>query len=87
MRQKGHKARLGVRTVAYRVLVRGPEGKRSLGRPWFRRNNNIKTSLQAVEWGGLDWIDLALDRDRWGALMNLVLNFQVLYNVGNFLTS
>jgi hypothetical protein len=77
IRQKGHKACLGVRTCAYRVLVRGPEGKGSLGRPRCRRNNNIKMILQAVEWGALDWIDLALDRDRWGALVNVELNFQV----------
>jgi hypothetical protein len=68
MRQKGHKAHMGVRTGAYSVLVRGPEGKRSLGRPRCKRKNNIKMSLRAVEWRGLDWIDLAVDRDRKGAL-------------------
>ena len=78
MRQNGHKARMGVRTGTYRVLVRGPEGKTSLGRPRCRRKNNIKISLQAVEWGSLDWIDLALDTERWGALVNVELNFQVL---------
>jgi hypothetical protein len=77
MRQKGHKACMGFRTGAYRVLVMGPEGKRSLGRPRCRWNNNIKMSLQAVEWGGLDWMDLARDRDRQGTLVKVEMNFQV----------
>jgi len=48
----------------YRVLVRKPEGKRSLGRPRHRWEDNTKMNLQEVGWVGVDWIDLAEDRDR-----------------------
>ena len=53
-----------------------PEGKRSLGRPW-RRWEDIKMDLQKVGCGGMDWIELAQDRDRWRALVNAVMNFRV----------
>ena len=87
MRQKGHKAHMGVRTGAYRVLVMGPEGKRSLGRPKCRRRNNIKMSLQAVEWGCQDWIDLALNRDRWRGTCECGTELSGFIKCGNFLTS
>jgi hypothetical protein len=61
----------------YRVLVGKPEGKRPLGRPWFRWKDNIKMDLQEVGCGGTDWIELAQDRDKWRALMNKVMNFRV----------
>jgi hypothetical protein len=48
----------------YRVLVGKPEGKRPLGRPWLRWEDNIKMDLQEVGCGGVDWIDLAQNRDR-----------------------
>ena len=60
----------------HRVLVGKPEGKRSLGRPRRRWENNIKMDLQEV--GGVgDWMELAQDRDRWQALVNIVMNFLV----------
>ena len=67
----------------YRVLVRKPEGKRPIARPRRRWENNI----QEVVCGGVDWIELAQDRDRWRALVSTVMNLRVPYNAGNFLTS
>jgi len=55
---------MGERRVAYRVLVGKPEGKRQLGRPRCRWENNIKMNLQEVGCGEMDWIDLAQDRGR-----------------------
>jgi hypothetical protein len=52
-----------------------PEGKRPLGRPRGRWEDNIKMDLQEVVYGGMDWIKLAQDRDRWRALVNAVINF------------
>ena len=54
-----------------------PEGKRPLGRPRSRWEDNIKVDLQEVGWYGMDWINLALDRDRRRALVNAVMNFRV----------
>jgi len=71
----------------YRVLVGKPEGKRPLRRPRRRWEDNIKMDLQEVGRGGMDWIDLAQDMDRWWALVNGVMNLRVPYNAGNFLTS
>jgi hypothetical protein len=56
-------------------LLGRPEGKRQLRTPRLRDEDNIKMDLQEVEWGGMDWMDLAQDRDRWGALINGVTNF------------
>ena len=58
------------------VLVGKPEGKRPLGRPRRRWEDNIKMDLQDVE-EGADWMELAQDRDRWWALVNTVMNFRV----------
>jgi hypothetical protein len=58
-----------------RVLVGKPEGKRPLGRPRRRWEDNIKMDLQEMEGGG-DWIELAQDRDRWRALVNTVMNLR-----------
>ena len=52
-----------------------PEEKRTFGRPRRRWEDNIKMDLQEVGLGGVDWIDLAQDRDRWRALVNAVMNF------------
>jgi hypothetical protein len=59
---------------AYRLLVGKPEGKRPLGRPRCRLVDNIKMDLGEIVWGGVAWIGLALDRDKWRALVNSVLN-------------
>ena len=71
----GHVARMGDRTGVFSVLVGNPEGKRSLGRPRHRWENNIKMDLQEVECGGMDWIELAQDKDRWRAFVTSVMNF------------
>jgi hypothetical protein len=60
----GHVARIGDRRGLYRVLVGKSEGKRSLGRPTCRWEDNIKMDLQEVGCGGMDWIEVAKDRDR-----------------------
>ena len=59
------------------VLVSKPEGKRLLGRPRRRWEDNIEMDLQEVVCGVVDWIHLAQDRDRWQALVNAVMNFRV----------
>jgi hypothetical protein len=63
---------------ADRILVGRPEGRRSLGRPRPRWEDNIKTDLQEVGWGGTDWIDMAQDRDWWRAVVSAVMNVRVL---------
>ena len=64
MRWAGHVARMGERRGVYRILVGKTEGKRSLGRPRRRWDDNIKMDLQEVGCGGIGWIHLAQDRDR-----------------------
>ena len=59
----GHVARMGESRDVYRVLVGKPEGKRPLGRPRRRWEDNIKTDLQELGCRGVDWIELARDRD------------------------
>jgi hypothetical protein len=61
----------------YRVLVGNPKGKIPPGRPRCRWEDNIKMDLQEVGCGGMDWIRLAQDRDRWRKLVNAVMNFRV----------
>ena len=67
MRWVGHVARMGESRGVYRVLVGSSEGKRPLGRPRRRWEDNIKIDLQEVECKGMDWIDVVQDRDRWRA--------------------
>jgi hypothetical protein len=68
---------MGEKRNAYRLLVGKPEGKRPLGRPRRRWVDNIRMDLLEVGWGGVDWIDLAQDRNRWRAPVNSVLNLRV----------
>jgi hypothetical protein len=70
----------------YRVLVGNPEGKKPMGRPRRRWEDNIKTDLKELGCGGTEWIELAQDRDRRRALVNAVLNLRVPQNAVNFLT-
>jgi hypothetical protein len=63
--------------IACRLLVGKPEGKRPLVRPRRRWVDNIKMDLLEIGWGGVDWITLAQDRDKWRALLNAVMNLRV----------
>ena len=71
----------------YRVLVGKPEGIRPLGRPRHRWLDNIRMELQEVGCGHMDWIGLALDRERCCVLVSAVMNLRVPWNAGNFLGS
>jgi hypothetical protein len=73
----GHVAHMGERRGAFRALVGKPEGRRPVERPRHRWEDNIKMDLREVGWGGIDWIDLAQDRDRWRAFVYTVMNLRV----------
>jgi hypothetical protein len=77
LRWAGHVARMGEERGAYRILVGRPEGRRPLGRPRRRWEDNIKMDIREVGWEDMNWIDLAQDRDRWRALVNAVMNLRV----------
>jgi hypothetical protein len=78
MRWAGHVARMGEGRNVYRVLVGKPEGKRPFERPRRRWEDGIKMDLREVGWGGVEWIQLAQDRDRWRAVVSAVMNLGVL---------
>jgi hypothetical protein len=67
----------GGKRNAYRILLGNPEGKRPLRRPRRSWVDNIKIDLREIGWDGMDWIDLARDRDQWRALVSTVMNFRV----------
>jgi hypothetical protein len=73
----GHVALMGERRGLHRVSAWKPEGKRPLGRPRLRWDDNIKMNLLEVVCGGMDWIDLVQDRDRWRALLNAAMKLRV----------
>jgi hypothetical protein len=72
----GHVARMGEKRGAYRILAGRPEGRRPLGRSRCRQEDNIKMDIKEVGWG-IDWTELAQDRDRWRALVNAVMNIRI----------
>jgi len=77
MRWAGYVACIGERRGIYRVLLGKPEGKKPLGIPRCGWEDNIKMDLQEVECGGMDWVEVAQDRDRWQACVNVVVNLRV----------
>jgi len=68
---------MGEGRIVYRVLVGKPEEKRLLGRLRHRWEDNIKMDVQEVGCGGVDWIELAKDRDRWRTFVNAVMNLRI----------
>ena len=70
-------SRMGERRGLYRGLVWKPEGKRPLGRPRHRWEENINMDLKEVRCGGMDWFEMAQDSDSWQALVNAVINLRV----------
>jgi hypothetical protein len=77
MRWAGHVARMGEVRGAYNILVGRSDGRRSLGRPRPRWEDNIKMDLWEIGFGDVDWIYWAQDRDRWRAFVNTVMNLRV----------
>jgi hypothetical protein len=84
MRWAGHVARMGEKRNAFRLLVGKPEGKRPLERFRCWWVDNIRMDLGEVGWGDVDWIGLAKDRNRWRALVNLVLDLRFHEMLGNY---
>jgi hypothetical protein len=77
MRWAGHVALMGEKINAYTLLLGKQKGKRLLGRSRRRWVDNIKMDVLEIGWGGVDWIDLDQDRDKWRALVNAVMNLRV----------
>jgi len=77
MRWAGHVACVWERRGIFKVMVGKPEGERPLGKQRHRWEENIKIDLQEVGCGGMDWIKLAQDRDRFPSLVNAVINLWV----------
>jgi hypothetical protein len=77
---------MGEKRKAYRFLVGKPEGRRPIGRPRRRwvDSTRIKMDFLEIGWGGVDWIGLAEDRDKWRALLNAVMNFGLHKMRGNY---
>jgi hypothetical protein len=77
LRFAGQVTRMGETRNAYGILVEKPEGKIPLGRPRRRWVDNIKMDIREIGWDGVDWIEVAQDRDQWRALVNTVMNLLV----------
>jgi hypothetical protein len=77
VRWAGHVAQTREKKNTYRLLMQNPEGKRPPGRSRCRWVDNIKMDLGEIEWGDVDWIGVAQDRDNWRALMNVLMNLRV----------
>jgi len=77
LKRAGHVAHMGEGRGVYRVLVGKPEGRRPLGRPRRRWEDNIRLNLWKVGCGCVDWMELAQDRDRWRVLVSAVINLWV----------
>jgi hypothetical protein len=77
IRWVGHVARMGAKKNGFKILVGNPEGKRSLGIPRCRWEDNVKMDLREIGWGGMDQNDLALNRDWWRVPVNTVMKFLV----------
>jgi hypothetical protein len=78
MRWVGHVAHMGEERNVYSVLMGKPERNKPLERPRHRWEDGIRMDLREIGWGSVDWIQLALDRDQWRALVNTVMNLRVL---------
>ena len=76
LRWAGHVARMEVSINAYRVLVGIPEGKKILGRPRLRFEDNVKMDLRDVDFNAEEWLDLAQDRVQWRAYVRAVINLR-----------
>jgi hypothetical protein len=68
---------MGEERKVYKVLVGKPEGKRPLGRPKLRWEHGVRMDLREIALGGVDWIRVAQDRDRWLAVVSAVMNLRV----------
>jgi hypothetical protein len=77
MRWAGRVEHMGKKRNAYRLLIGETEGKRPLGRPSHRREDNIRMDLRGVRWKGMDWIHLTQDRDQWRSPVNTVMKLRV----------
>ena len=77
MRWAGYVARMEEGRNAFKILTGKPTGKRPLGRPRHRREDNIRMDLEEIGINAGNWVDLAQDRDYWRALVNAALNLQV----------
>jgi hypothetical protein len=78
MRWTEYVSRMGEERKVYKILVGKPEGKRPLGKPRCRWENGVRMNLREIGLGVVDWIRLALDRDRWRAVVSAVMNHLVL---------
>jgi hypothetical protein len=77
MRWAGHVVHIGEMKKTYKILIGKPEGMRPPGTPRRRWEDNIKMDIREIGFGGVDWIHVAQDRDRWRAVVNTVMNLRV----------